>query len=152
MIADADDTTTYTAFSVRLLKAAYNYQVATKDPNNFAHNGKYVIELLYDSIEDLNAKLAAPTDLSAMNREDEGHFNGGSMPFRDWDDSADHMVPSSCAKCHSATGLAKYLAGGQSALTAKRAHRQRHALHDLPHRPPGAPIDSPPSSSFRGRS
>jgi len=116
-IADADDTTSYNAFSVRLLKAAYNYQVAMKDPNCFAHNGKYVIELLYDGIEDMNAKLAVPTDLSKMSRDDEGHFNGGSMPFRDWDDSATHTVSAGCSKCHSATGLAKYLAGGQVALT-----------------------------------
>ena len=116
-LADADETTTYNAFSVRLLKAAYNYQVAMKDPNNFAHNGKYVIELLYDGIEDLNTKLADPTDLSRMNRDDEGHFNGGSMPWRDWDDSATHTVSASCSKCHSATGLEKYLAGGQVALT-----------------------------------
>jgi hypothetical protein len=131
-IADADDTTGYTAFSIRLLKAAYNYQVAKKDPNNYAHNGKYIIELLYDGIEDLNVALAAPavagslsawseaaapTDLSAMHREDEGHFNGASMPFRDWDASADYTVPSGCARCHSATGLAKVLAAGQGNLT-----------------------------------
>ena len=41
-----------------------------------------------------------------MHREDEGHFNGGSMPFRDWDDSATYTVSTSCTKCHSATGLA----------------------------------------------
>ena len=116
-VADADDTTSYNAFSVRLLKAAYNYQVAKKDPNNFAHNGKYIIELLYDGIEDMNARLAVPTDLSRMSRDDEGHFNGGSMPYRDWDDSATKTVSTSCTKCHSATGLARYLAGGQVALT-----------------------------------
>ena len=110
-------TNAYNLFSARLLKAAYNYQVAVKDPNNFAHNGKYVIELLYDSIEDLNVKLAAPTDLTAMNRDDEAHFNGGSLPYRDWDTTADHMVPSTCAKCHSATGLADYLASNQTGLT-----------------------------------
>lgn len=130
---DGDDTTSYNQFSIRLLKAAYNYQVSKKDPCAYAHNGKYIIELLYDSIEDLNVALASPTnlgfmsrgdgqavptDLSAMHREDEGHFNGGSMPFRDWDDTADKLVPLGCAKCHSATGLAKYVAGGQSALTA----------------------------------
>lgn len=116
--ADADDTTSYNAFSVRLLKAAYNYQVATKDPNCYAHNGKYIIELLYDGIEDLNVKLAspasaAPVDLSAMNRGDEGHFDGSGMPWRDWDDSATYTVPASCSKCHSATGLAKFIELGQ---------------------------------------
>jgi hypothetical protein len=107
---EAVSTNSYNAFSVRLLKAAYNYQVAKKDPNNFAHNGKYIIELLYDSIADLNTKLAAPTDLSAMSRTDEGHFNGGSEVYRHWD--AGGQVDSGCARCHSATGLAYYLANG----------------------------------------
>jgi hypothetical protein len=109
-VVDVDDTTSYNAFSVRLLKAAYNYQVAKKDPNNYAHNGKYIIELLYDSIEDLNVRLAVPTDLSEMSRGDEGHFDGSGMPFRDWDDSG--QVPASCSRCHSATGLAYYLENG----------------------------------------
>jgi len=109
---DADETTSYNAFSVRLLKAAYNYQVAEKDPNNFAHNGKYIIELLYDSMEDLNKSLAVPANLALLSRQDEGHFNGGSMPYRDWDDSATYTVSSSCARCHSATGLKNYLTTG----------------------------------------
>ncbi len=114
-IVDPDEAVSangYASFTARLLKAAYNYQVAKKDPNCFAHNGKYIIELLYDSIEDLNTKLAVPTDLSAMSRTDEGHFNGGSMPYRDWDDSADQQVPASCSKCHSATGLGYFLENG----------------------------------------
>jgi hypothetical protein len=124
-VADADDTTSYNALTIRLLKATYNYLVAVKEPSNYAHNGKYIIELLYDSIEDLDAGMAASpnasggmVDLSAMHREDEGHFNGGSMPFRDWDTSADYTVPSGCARCHSATGLAKVIAAGQGNLTA----------------------------------
>ena len=31
-----------------LLKAAYNYQMSYKDPGNFAHGGKYTIQLLVD--------------------------------------------------------------------------------------------------------
>lgn len=113
---EAVSANSYKAFTVRSLKAAYNYQVAKKDPNNFAHGGKYIIELLYDSMDDLNQKLTAPTDLNSMRRGDEGHFDGSGMPFRDWDSTG--TVPSGCAKCHSATGLAKYLDGGQVALTA----------------------------------
>jgi len=109
-VADSDETTSYNAFSARLLKAAYNYQVAYKDPCSYVHNAKYIIELLYDSMADLNPKLAVPTDLSAMNRQDEGHFNGGSMPFRDWDSTG--IVPATCSRCHSATGLAYYLENG----------------------------------------
>jgi hypothetical protein len=112
-IADSSEvvsTNAYNAFTVRLLKAAYNYQVAKKDPNNYAHGGKYIIQLLYDSIEDMNGALAAPTDLSEMHRDDEGHFDGAGEAWRHWD--ADGQVSASCAKCHSATGLAYYLANG----------------------------------------
>jgi hypothetical protein len=48
----------YATWTPRLLKAAYNYQYAQKDPGDFAHNGKYVIQFLYDSIEDLGGDVA----------------------------------------------------------------------------------------------
>jgi hypothetical protein len=102
--------TAYAAWTARLLKAAYNYQVANKDPGKFAHNAKYVIQLMYDSIEDLNTQLATPIDMSAMARNDVGHFDGTAMAFRDWDESG--MVPASCAKCHSATGLPQFIENG----------------------------------------
>ena len=35
-----------------------------KDPGAFAHNPKYIIELLYNSIDSLNASLQDPIDLS----------------------------------------------------------------------------------------
>jgi hypothetical protein len=43
------------------LKAAYNYQYATKDPGAFAHNGKYIIQLLYDSLADLDTTTSHMT-------------------------------------------------------------------------------------------
>ncbi len=43
----------YRDFDATLLEAAYNYQVVRKDPCGYVHNGKYVIQLLRDSIEDL---------------------------------------------------------------------------------------------------
>ena len=49
----------YNAWTPRLLKAAYNYQYSVKDPGAFAHNGKYVLQFLYDSIQDLNPAAAA---------------------------------------------------------------------------------------------
>lgn len=58
----------YNAWTPRLLKAAYNYQVSSKDPGAYVHNGKYIIQLLYDSIEDLNSTLANPINLSDSNR------------------------------------------------------------------------------------
>ena len=102
----------YTAWTPRLLKAAYNYQVSLKDPNAYAHNGKYVIELLYDSIADLNTKLNNPVDISNMHRTDEGHFDGSAEPWRHWDE--DGVVEAGCAKCHSAVGLRDLLEFGEN--------------------------------------
>ncbi|MBN1565323.1 MAG: hypothetical protein JXA10_15870 [Anaerolineae bacterium] len=41
----------YVSWTPNLLRAAYNYQYAAKDPGAFAHNGPYVAQALYDSIE-----------------------------------------------------------------------------------------------------
>ncbi len=46
-----------------------------KDPGGYAHNPKYHIELLYDSIEALNAEVEEGVDLSFANRNDPGHFD-----------------------------------------------------------------------------
>ncbi len=45
----------YTAWTPRLLKAAYNYQYVQKDPGMYAHNAKYAGQILYDTLEDLAA-------------------------------------------------------------------------------------------------
>ncbi len=100
----------YAGWTGRLTKAAYNFQVAMKDPGAFAHGGKYIIELLYDSIADLNTALADPIDMSTANRVDAGHFAGSTEPFRHWDE--DGEVSSRCAKCHSDSGLPTYLEEG----------------------------------------
>jgi hypothetical protein len=88
----------YRAFTPRLLRAAYNYQVARQDPGAFAHNGKYVIQLLYDSIADLAAALTPPENVSALVRTDNGHFDGASPAARNWDES--ESVSASCSRCH----------------------------------------------------
>ena len=117
--ADKDDkgaAISFTKVTPRLLKAAYNYVVVAKDPGIYAHNPKYAIELMYDSIADLNTKLATKIDVSKMSREDAGHFAGAGMPFRDWD--AEGEVPYSCAKCHSSAGLPEFIKnGGTIAIT-----------------------------------
>lgn len=102
----------YATWTPRLAKAAYNYQMSQKDPGEFAHGGKYTIQLLYDSIEDLNQALATPIDMSAMNRIDHGHFAGSEEAFRHWD--AEGEVPGSCSKCHSAAGLPLFIEQGVS--------------------------------------
>jgi hypothetical protein len=166
-IVDSDEADTangYGSFTPRLIRASYNFQVAQKDPNSFAHGGKYIIELLYDSTVDLRSATgddpsaaaatrpdparAVPAGLPAqmartrnipgrgeralgeegaglmespahqsaeggagtLRRTDEGHFDGSSMAFRDWD--ADGAVPATCAKCHSAEGLPYLLENG----------------------------------------
>jgi hypothetical protein len=88
----------YAAWTARLARAAYNYQTSLKDPGSFAHGGKYIIQLLYDSIEDLNPDLVA-----GLRRIDHGHFAGSEEAFRHWDE--DGAVSGSCSKCHSAAGL-----------------------------------------------
>ena len=110
----ADDTESksdnaFKAWTPRLLRAAYNYQTSIKDPGQYAHGGKYIIELLYDSIDDLNASgMTGKVDLSKAHRTDAGHFNGSAEPFRHWDEEG-MTVPATCAKCHSATGLPQFL-------------------------------------------
>jgi hypothetical protein len=99
----------FTAWTPRLLKAAYNYQNSAKDPGAFAHNAKYMIQLMYDSIEDLNVALGT-IDMTAMHRNDPGHFAGSTEAFRHWD--VDGEVPGSCARCHSATGLPTFIKEG----------------------------------------
>src|SRR6185295_9670237 len=69
----------YSTWTARLLKAAYNYQVSVKDPGAFAHGNKYIVQLLYDSMQDLGG------DVSEMSRTDAGHFAGNTTPFRNWD-------------------------------------------------------------------
>lgn len=113
-------TTSYNKWTARLLKAAYNYQVSVKDPGAFAHGGKYIIELLYDSTADLNsaAKLKTKTDMTKLVREDAGHFNGAAAAWRHWDLNADkaptYEVDAACTKCHSAAGLPAFLQGKEA--------------------------------------
>lgn len=107
---EANGDNRYNAWTARLAKAAFNYQVSIKDPGAYAHGGKYIIQLLYDSTEDLNAALSTPVDLSNANRIDDGHFAGSEEAFRHWD--AEGEVPASCAKCHSAEGLPTFLKDG----------------------------------------
>lgn len=93
----------YVTWTARLAKAAYNYQTSLKDPGSYAHGGKYIIQLLYDSIESLNEVISEPVDLSGAHRIDHGHFAGSEEAFRHWDEEG--MVEAGCATCHSSEGL-----------------------------------------------
>lgn len=105
----------YPNWTPRLLKAAFNYQVSIKDPGAFAHGNKYIVQLLFDSIEDLGG------DVSAFARTDAGHFAGDTLPFRDWDGD-EYTVPFRCAKCHSDTGLPEFIAAGGSVVVDSRGN------------------------------
>jgi hypothetical protein len=101
----------YAAWTPRLLKAAYNYQVSIKDPGAYAHGGKYIIQLLVDSTEDLNSVLSTPVAIDAVHRIDFGHFAGSEEAFRHWDGDGG-IVPRTCSRCHSAGGLPQFLQEG----------------------------------------
>ncbi|HET7090976.1 MAG TPA: cytochrome c3 family protein [Anaerolineae bacterium] len=103
----------YPNWTPRLLKAAYNYQVSQKDPGAFAHGNKYIVQLLYDSIEDLGG------DVSGLARTDAAHFAGDTLPFRDWD-ADDYTVPFRCVKCHTAQGMPTFVKNGGSVVVDGR--------------------------------
>jgi hypothetical protein len=103
----------YASFTGRSLRAAYNVQMVSADPGAFAHNAKYLIELLHDSAQDLNGALAAPFDLSSLVRSDAGHMDGASPAARRWD--GDDAVSASCSRCHGGSdGFRFYVEHGVS--------------------------------------
>jgi predicted CXXCH cytochrome family protein len=96
--AEATASNAFTSWTARLVRATYNFQMASRDPGAFAHNAKYVIELLYDATTDLDSAVVAKVDLSKATRTDFGHFDGTDLPFRHWD--SEGMVDASCSSCH----------------------------------------------------
>jgi hypothetical protein len=119
----------YKSFTPNLLKAAYNYQVTIKDPGGFAHNPKYLIELLYDTTEMLNSQISEPVDLTTAHRDDVGHFNITDEPFRHWD--AEGEVPATCSRCHTAGGLPFYLENGVNIKSAPSQSLACTTCHDV---------------------
>lgn len=115
---EANSDNGYNAWTGRLLKAAYNYQTSLKDPGAYAHNGKYIIQLLHDSINDLNTQLGTPVDLAAASRSDAGHFNSSEEAFRHWDEDEETggMVPADCVRCHTAPGLPMFMTNNPEGL------------------------------------
>jgi len=51
----------FAAWTPRLLKAAYNYQLVAKEAGFYSHNPKYATQLLIDSLGDLGADVSAYT-------------------------------------------------------------------------------------------
>ncbi len=56
----------YQSWTPRLLKAAYNYQVAAKDPGGYVHNPRYLLQLLHDSLASLSEEVEV--DMGALSR------------------------------------------------------------------------------------
>jgi predicted CXXCH cytochrome family protein len=111
--AEAVRANAFASWTPRLVKAAFNFQMASKDPGAFAHNAKYIMELLYDSVEDVNTALVVKVDASRTVRGDRGHFDGSSEAARHWD--ADEGINATCSKCHSGqTGFRFFVEHGVS--------------------------------------
>jgi hypothetical protein len=55
-VIDADElkpSNRYTAYTPRLMQAVYNYSFAVREPGAAYHNGRYIVQILYDSLESL---------------------------------------------------------------------------------------------------
>ncbi|MFN8378246.1 MAG: cytochrome c3 family protein [Anaerolineae bacterium] len=66
-VVDEDEATNdnkYVTWTPTLLRAAYNYQYFQKDPGDYAHNPRYAMQVLYDSI------AAVGGDVSNFTRPD----------------------------------------------------------------------------------
>jgi hypothetical protein len=110
----------YSYMTPRLLKAGFNLLFAQADFGGWAHNPRYVIEILYDSITDLNAGLVANGQAAvpfAGLRSFDGHFGaadslepGGGMAFSDWNATGFTGSSAACSQCHGGkVGLDNYL-------------------------------------------
>ena len=51
----------YATFTPRMLKASFNYMFVQKEPAAYLHNAKYVLQLMFDSIEDLSSVSGVTT-------------------------------------------------------------------------------------------
>jgi hypothetical protein len=63
-VADPDEANygnRYSTWTPRLIQAAYNYQYVAKDPGGFAHNPQYILQVLYDALEDIGGDVTGMT-------------------------------------------------------------------------------------------
>ncbi|OGA83611.1 MAG: hypothetical protein A3G27_15070 [Betaproteobacteria bacterium RIFCSPLOWO2_12_FULL_66_14] len=58
----------YKAYTPRLMQAIYNYTYVLRDPGAPYHNGRYAGQLLYDSLESLNASGKASVNMAGKVR------------------------------------------------------------------------------------
>jgi len=52
----------YASWTPRLVRAAYNYHYVHEDPGAYTHNARYVLQLLYDSLDDLGEVVPVEVD------------------------------------------------------------------------------------------
>jgi hypothetical protein len=53
-----------TAYTPRLLRAVYNYRLLVQDPGAWVHNPRYVTEIMYDAIRDLNMGILPASQIN----------------------------------------------------------------------------------------
>jgi Cytochrome c7 and related cytochrome c/Doubled CXXCH motif (Paired_CXXCH_1) len=130
--AEATTANAFASWTARLMRATYNFQMASKDPGAFAHNAKYIIELLFDSITDLNSTLVVKVDMTKATRTDFGHFDGASVAARHWD--SNEQVDASCSSCHGgAEGFRFYVQYGVGKVVQETANGlECSTCHDSP--------------------
>ena len=56
----------YASWTPRLVRATYNHHMVYEDPGGFMHNAKYMIQIMYDTLEDLSEIV--PVDMSGLER------------------------------------------------------------------------------------
>lgn len=124
-------TTAYNKFTPRLQKAVFNYLMFQNDPGAWAHNPRYAIEVIYDSIADLNLGLGA-NYVANGKRAFNGHFgaaedpspyaamiyHGGSNALTGEVLPTMGFTSAACYQCHGGQGgFNAYLATAPAALT-----------------------------------
>lgn len=56
----------YMTWTPRALRVAYNYHMVHEDPGMYAHNPRYVLQFLYDGLEDLGERV--PVSMAGITR------------------------------------------------------------------------------------
>ncbi len=59
---DTEDPIPYDNWTPRLVKATYNYHLVVVDPGGFMHNARYLIQVMYDTLEDLGTVVTVDMD------------------------------------------------------------------------------------------
>ena len=57
----------YTTFDKYMLYAAHNMHISKKDPGSWAHNGRFILQVMYDSIDYLDDELWNNSPVNVVN-------------------------------------------------------------------------------------